>query len=194
MTEGGERYGSRRRMTVWVALALLLLLPFFAMQVTDQVKWNLADFAIFGGLLAAARVTYELAARTSRNTAYRFALSIALVAAFTLVWVIGAVGILGTEDNDANLLFVGVLAFGIIGAVISRCQPLGMARAMFATALAQAVVAVIALIAGFGSTGPIWPLDVLISMVFFTVLWLLSGWLFGRAARESAAAGGASAS
>ena len=64
-----------------------------------------------------------------------------------------------------------------------------MARALFATALAQALVAVIALIAGSGSTGPIWPLDIVMSIGFFAALWLLSAGLFRNAAREQSPAG-----
>ena len=45
-------------------------------------------------------------------------------------------------------MYVGVLAVGVVGAVIARFRPNGMARALLATALAQALVAVIALIAG----------------------------------------------
>jgi hypothetical protein len=43
-----------------------------------------------------------------------------------------------------------VLAVGLIGAIIACFRPHGMARALFATALAQALVAVIALIFGLG--------------------------------------------
>jgi hypothetical protein len=35
-------------------------------------------------------------------------------------------------------MYIGVLAVGIIGAIIARLRPRGMARALFATALAQA--------------------------------------------------------
>jgi hypothetical protein len=85
------------------------------------------------------------------NTAYRFAVGVALAAAFILVWLNLAVGVIGTEDDLATLMYVGVLAVGIIGAIIARFRPHGMARALFATALAQALVAVTALIFGLGS-------------------------------------------
>jgi hypothetical protein len=58
-----------------------------------------------------------------------------------------------------------------------------MARAMVATALAQALVFAAALIAGLGFTGPI--------TVFFAALWLTSAWLFRKAAREQTATGAA---
>ena len=187
--DGGGRRGSRWRIAAWAAAALILLLPLFAMQVTDQIVWDVADFAIFGALLVGVGVTYELAARRTRNAAYRSAVGVALAAAFILVWVNSAVGLIGTERDHANLMYGGVLAVGIIGAIIARFQPHGMARALFATALAQALVAVIALIAGFGSAGPAWPLDILISTGFLAALWLLSAWLFRNAARKGPPAG-----
>ena len=79
------------------------------------------------------------------NTAYRFAVGLALTAAFVIVWMNAAAGLIGIEDDDpANLLYVGVLAIGFIGALLARLQPRGLSRALFATALAQAVVGVIA--------------------------------------------------
>ncbi|TFG52494.1 MAG: hypothetical protein E4H37_05830 [Gemmatimonadales bacterium] len=182
---GGGRRGSRWRMAAWAAAALILLLPWVAMQFTDEVAWDLADFAVFGALLIGVGVTYELAARMTGNTAYRAAVGVALAAAFLLVWVNGAVGIIGSEDNNANLMYGGVLGVGIIGAVLARFRPHGMARALFAMALAQAVVAVIALIAGSGSPGS-GPLEIVGLNGFFIVLFVGSALLFRKAARGRA--------
>lgn len=159
---GTGRRWSRLRIAAWAGATLLLLLPLFAMQFTDEVDWDVVDFAGFGALLVGVGVTYELAARKTGSTAYRSAVGVALVAAFVLIGMNAAVGIIGTEHDDANLMYGAVLGVGTIGALIAGFQPRGMARALFATALAQALVAVIALIAGLGSTGPIWPLDILI--------------------------------
>ena len=80
------------------------------------------------------------------NTAYRLAVSLALMTAFVILWLNAAAGLIGIEDDDpANLLYVGVLAIGFIGAIIARLQPRGLAYALFATALAQALVGAIAL-------------------------------------------------
>ena len=178
---GGGRRGSRWRLAVWGTAAFVLLLPLVAMQFTEEVAWDLADFVIFGAMLAGACGTYELAARTTVNKAYRAAVGVALAAAFILIWLNLAVGIIGAEDNPANLMYGGVLAVGIIGAVIARFEPHGMARALIATALAQAIVAVIALIAGLGYT--------LILTAFFVALWLTSARLFRKAAQEQASSG-----
>ena len=80
------------------------------------------------------------------RTAYRVAAGLALTAAFLIVWLNAAAGLIGIEDDDpANVLYFGVLAIGLMGAVVARLQPRGLALALLATALAQAVVGVIAL-------------------------------------------------
>jgi phosphoglycerol transferase MdoB-like AlkP superfamily enzyme len=86
-------------------------------------------------------------------------------------------------------MYGGVLAVAIIGAFIARFRAHGMARALAATALAQALVGVIALAAGFGSTAPSFPEAILFLTGFFVGLWLISAWLFRRAARERTHAG-----
>jgi hypothetical protein len=174
-----------------VIAALILLLPLVAMQFTDEVDWDETDFVVMGAMLFAACGTYELAARMTGNVAYRAAVGVAVVAAFILVWMNLAVGIIGSEDNPANLMYGGVLAVAILGALVVRFQPRGMARTLAATALAQALVGVIALIAGLGSTGANWPRVIVVLTAFFAALWLLSAWLFRKAAREQTSAGAA---
>lgn len=180
---GGGRRGNRWRIAIWGSAALLLLLPLVAMQFTNEANWDETDFMVFGAMLLAACGTYELAARMTGNSAYRAAVGVAVAAAFILVWMNLAVGIIGDEDNPANLMFGGVLAVGIIGAVIARFQPQGMARALMTTALAQALVGVIALAMG--------SVEAFALTAFFAALWLTSAWLFRKAAREQVPAGAA---
>ena len=131
---------------VALATALVLLVPLLT-----GWPWGLADFVIAGSLIFGTGLAVVLVASGAGDVAYKAAVGVALAAAFLLVWVNLAVGIIGTEDNPANLMYVGVLAVGLVGAMISRFRSPGMARALFAMALAQALVAVIAVIAGFGS-------------------------------------------
>ena len=167
-----------------LATAFILLLPLLAMQITDEVVWGLADFAVAAVLLVGTGLMYELGARKGDNVAYRAAVGVALAAGLLLVWVAIAVGILGVEGDPADLMYIGVLAVGLIGAIIVRFQPHGMARALFATATAQALVAVIALVAGmqhaeFSSVSEILGVNGL-----FVALWVVSALLFRRAARK----------
>ncbi|PST24176.1 hypothetical protein C7U60_09675 [Mesorhizobium plurifarium] len=160
-----------------------MLLPLLAMQVTAEVVWDGADFAIFGAMLIVAGGVCELATRISASGAYRAAVGIAVAAAVALIWTNLAVGLIGAEDDPANLLYGGVLGVGIIGAFIARFRPNGMAHAFLATALVQAVVAAVAVAAGMGyPSSP--PLEILGVNALFAVLWLASALLFRRAARE----------
>jgi hypothetical protein len=180
----GARRGRFWRTAPWAAAALLLLLPLFAMQFTDEVDWDETDFIVFGAMLFCACGAFERAARTTGNIAYRAAVGVAVVAAFILIWMNLAVGIIGSEDNPANLMYGGVLAVGLLGSLAARFQPLGMARALAATAFAQTLVGAVALIAGWGSTGANWPRVIVVLTAFFAALWLLSAWLFRNAARS----------
>jgi hypothetical protein len=167
---------------VVLVAACILLLPLVAMQVTDEVRWDLADFAVAGALLVGTGLLYELAARRAGTVVYRAAVGAALAAALLLIWVNLAVGIIGEPDEPANVMYLGVPAVGIIGAIIARLRPQGMARALVATALAQALVTVIVLVRGLGApaTGP---LEVVALNGFFIALFVGSAWLFRLAAR-----------
>jgi len=181
-TKAGCRDKKFWRIARWSLAALILLLPLLAMQFTTEVAWDFADFMIFGALLAGAGGAYELAMRVSGHRAYRAAIAVALAAAFILIWVNLAVGIIGDEGNPANLMYVGVLAVGIIGAIITRGQPRGMARTLSVMAFTQAFVPVIALlflkIAPI--LGPAW-LIILVLNIGFIILFVGSALLFRRA-------------
>ncbi len=108
------------------------------------------------------------------KTTYRVAASLAVGATLLLLGFQGAVA---TADDSPGLIFFAVLAVGIIGALLARFQPEGMARAMFVTALAQAFVAVGAMFA--------WQQYLELSLFngFFIALWIGSALLFRQAAR-----------
>jgi hypothetical protein len=86
-----------------------LLLPWLAMQFTDEVAWDETDFIVFGAMLAGACGAWELAARMTGSTAYRAAVGVAVMSAFILVWMNLAVGMIGSEDNPANPMHAGPL-------------------------------------------------------------------------------------
>jgi hypothetical protein len=52
------------------------------------------------------------------------------------------------RDDPANMMYLGVLLVGLIGAVIAHLEPQGMSRALFATAFAMVLIPAIALIIG----------------------------------------------
>ena len=123
-----------------------------------------------------------MAERVESKVMYRTAAGIAVMAALILIWLSLGVGIIGADGDPANLLYGGVLAIGIVGAVAARFRAEGMARVLAAMAAAQVVVGGLALAGGWGRDSTNWPLDILGLTAFFVVLWLLSAWLFRRAA------------
>jgi hypothetical protein len=188
---GRHSKASRARTAIVLVPAFILLLPLVAMQITDEVVWGLADFVIAGVFLVGAGLTYASVARRAGNVAYRAAAGIAIATALILLFLMGAVGVIGEDGDPADLMYLGVLAVGIVGAIVARFQPEGMARALLATALAQALVAVIALIAGKHQApmSSVW--EILGLNAFFVALFVGSALLFRHAARKRPRAGAA---
>ena len=184
MDDSTGRRWSLWRIAGWSAAALLLLTPLVAMQFTDEVDWTVSDFVFAAVLLLSVGIPLELIVRRTSDITYRAAFGVALLTAFLLVWVNGAVGIIGSEDEAVNLLYGGVLAVGLLGTLLARFRPRGMARVLLATALAQASVAVGAMAAGAGGpeSGPV---EIVAVNGFFVTLWLASAVLFRNAAEDA---------
>lgn len=175
----GERSGARRgsvwRMFGWGFAALLLLLPLVAMQFTDEVDWTVGDFIFAALLIGSVGLAYELTVRVSRSWPFRAGIGLALVASFLTVWVNGAVGMIGSEENPYNLLFLGVILLALIGGVVAGFRARGMALAMAAAAVAQGSLGIVGAFADLRG-------GILATM--FAGLWLLSAALFWKAALD----------
>ena len=148
------------------------------------MNWDLLDFLVFGGMISALLLIILVARRRSANPSYRFAMAIAGLGAFLVAWINGAVGIIGNEDNDANLLFFGVLGVAAVGALLARFKAGGMAKTMYFVAGLQVFVAAFAVAADLGAGGPAWPRGLLSITAVITLVWLSSAWLFGKAAKR----------
>ena len=178
MESGNRGRANKVRMVVWGLASALWLAPLVAMQFTREVNWTAGDFVVFGAMLLLALGAYEIGARLSSNRSYRAGVAVAVVGGFLLVWSNLAVGIIGDGESLANLAFFGVLLVGMIGALVAWFRPAGMARALYATAIANAALSLTCLAAGWDNRGAMLSL-------FFILFWLLSAGLFGKAARES---------
>lgn len=174
---GVQRRGSPWRIAGWSIAALILLLPLVAMQFTDEVNWTIFDFIFAGVLIGGTGLLFELAVRMSRNVAYRMGVGLALAASFLIVWVNGAVGMIGDEGNPYNLLFIGVILLAIVGSVAARFRAAGMALTMLVAGIMHACVAVGGMAAD--------PRGGIFSSVF-ALIWLLSAALFRKAANKEA--------
>lgn len=169
--------GNPLRPFIWGGAALLLCVPLVAMQFTDEVDWDGLDFLVMGILLGGACAAYELGARLSGHWAYRGGFAAAILGGFLMTWINLAVGIVGSEDNPVNALFFAILLVGAIAAPLGRFRPLGMARAMYATAIAQGLVTAWIALAGHGYT--------FVLAGFFIAIWLSAAHLFRRAHEDA---------
>lgn len=158
---------SERRISGSIASRMIRGLPADAWWRTEQ-GWAIADHVSPEELVRIGRI------------AYRRAVGVAVGGALVLYWLIGAVGIIGTEGDAADRLYLGVYATGVIGAALSRLRPIGMARTLAAMALVQASVAVVALVAGMVPAYNS-PFEIVALNGFFVVLFAASAWLFRRA-------------
>ncbi|NNE68352.1 MAG: hypothetical protein HKN33_17435 [Pyrinomonadaceae bacterium] len=175
----------RARVFAWVFGLFALCLPLVAMQFTEEVNWSLGDFIVFGGMLAGVGILFELAARSTKNTGYRIGVGLALLGAFLLTWANLAVGIIGNENNEANVLYFGLLLLGFIGALVVRFKPSGMAFVMAAVTVLLIMIAAFALFLGLGSSSPTWPRGIVVATVLLGALWIGSALCFRKAGRES---------
>ena len=173
----------RYRIIGWSLAALLLAAPAVAMRFSDEVNWGAEDFGLFGAMLLAAGAGAELACR-AQSLAYRAGAALAVSGTFLMVWISVAVGILG--DGRSDLVYVGVLATGLAGAVLARFEAGGMAKAMTAMAAAQIGVTLFALAVGLAPVGT--AIQAICVNAMFAVLFIGSAVFFRTAARGGEAA------
>jgi len=82
--------------SILTAVVVLLLIPFVAMQFTDEVSWTIFDFIVMGFLLLSTGLLCEFAIRKVTQSKHKIAICAAILLAFLLVWAELAVGIFGT--------------------------------------------------------------------------------------------------
>lgn len=179
------------RVAGWGAAAGLLLLPLIAMQFTEEVNWTAGDFVFAAALFLIVGGAAEATVRLAKSFAYRAAVALALIAGFVTIWATGAVGIIGSEQDDSNAMFLALLLLGALGAFAVRFRAPAMAWVLGAMALGQMAIGVVALAFGLGAADPSWPMDVVLATAILTVFWLLSAGLFRMAGQgRGAGAGG----
>lgn len=162
------------RLALWGGALLVLALPYLTMQVSSEMNWTGFDFVTFGVMLAVACGGVELAVHLSDQNSYRIAAILALGGGFLMVWANLAVGIIGNENNPQNLLFFGVLAVGVIGALLSRFRASGLVLTLRTMAVAQLLLGIAA-----------WALDwafLPVFTLFYVALWGMAAQLFAKAA------------
>lgn len=185
--------GGRRR-NLWkgpaLMTALILMIPLLGNRFIDGWNWPARAFVLVGALLFGIGLTYQLVTRNRDAIVYRAAVAIAFGASFVLVWSNFVQA--ADEVNPAALMYLWVPIVAAIGAAIARFRPVGMARALFVTALTQALVLAIVLSRNppvTAWTAPVW--RGFCGNAVFLVLFVGSGLLFRKAGRGESSRGGA---
>ena len=148
--------------------------PLIGMQLTNEVNWSPGDFLFAALMLGLVGTTLELVVRTRAQWSYRIAAIIAVGTCFVTVWGNLAGGLVGSEDNLANLYFFVPPIVAILASALARFRARGMTFAM-------AIAAGTQLIAGFvvGSGGD--TIEVWVVTGVFTLAWLVAAYLFSMA-------------
>ncbi|WP_026995626.1 hypothetical protein [Flectobacillus major] len=87
---------NKRLLGILMVIPMVLLVPFTAMQFTNEVNWTLFDFVVAGVLLLSVGLALELVLRKVKTIKLRMMIGLALLVAFLLVWAELAVGIFGS--------------------------------------------------------------------------------------------------
>ena len=85
-----------RLIAILSSVLIILLIPLVAMQFTNEVNWNFADFIILGILLLATGLSCELVLRQVKSVTNRIIICGIILFVLFLVWAEMAVGIFGT--------------------------------------------------------------------------------------------------
>lgn len=96
-TETTPKTKVTQRLSIVVGIVVfILLIPFVAMQFTNEVKWSIGDFVIMGILLLATGVTIEILTRVVKSAQLKIAFTLIVLLILFLIWAELAVGVFGS--------------------------------------------------------------------------------------------------
>lgn len=186
-----EKKSLKVRLGIWAIVVILLLIIPLVLTIRDGnvegVGWNWSpfDFVFAFIVLFGSGAAYEYISRKFKNTTYKSAVALGVLSTLMLIWMNGAVGIIGDEDEWPNMLYLGVFLCGFFGTIISRFKPRGMARTLFTMATVQMLIPLIAFLTVAEKVifDPPGVLGVLAINTFFAALFTISGFLFRKASK-----------
>jgi hypothetical protein len=169
---------------VAIIVGLILLIPLWGNFNVEGWNWSPFDFVAAFVVLFGAGSTFEWIASKGGTSAYRIAAGVACATGLVLLWINMAVGLIGSDRNPANFMYLAVLALAFSGAYLAGFDARGMSRALLTTAVAQALVPVFALIFNPNDFSP-GVAQVFALNAFFVAMWIVAAMLFRHAAGSS---------
>jgi len=146
----------------------------------------MADFVVAGGLLAVLGSGASWVLRPGRLWSRRLADFGMIGGNVLLIWINGAVGIIGAAEQDANILYLMLPVIAFAGVVASRWRGQAKPVASLVSAATMVLIGGIAVALGWGEGSASWPVDVLVITAVFVTGFLFAAWLYGRADRVDA--------
>lgn len=116
--------------------ALFMLFPLFGSLYIEGWHWHPFGFVVVAALVFSVCFAYKLVTRNHGSLAYRAATGIAFFLTLALAW--SSLVQWADVNRYAAIHFI-VPVVEAIGVAFARLRPSGMARALFATAIAQTV-------------------------------------------------------
>ncbi|PZP52280.1 MAG: hypothetical protein DI598_01135 [Pseudopedobacter saltans] len=89
-------YTNKRLFIILLTATALLLVPFLAMQFSNEVSWSIIDFIVAGILLYSTGLACEMILRKVKTKKQKIVLCLIVLAAAFLIWAELAVGIFHT--------------------------------------------------------------------------------------------------
>ena len=83
----------KRLIVILLISSIILLVPFIAMQFTDEVNWKASDFVVGGFLIFGTGIGCEIVLRLVKKPKSRIVMCLTLLFALLLIWAELAVGI-----------------------------------------------------------------------------------------------------
>jgi hypothetical protein len=126
-----------------VALGALaaLMVPLVASQFVEDWHWGAGGFVFVYVLFFATGMAYALIAKKMNMWAYKVGVGLALVTGFAFGW--SNMVQVADSGHPENLVYYSVLVVGIVGALLARLQPRGLAYTLFAMAATLALIVVV---------------------------------------------------
>jgi hypothetical protein len=166
-----------------ITTGIILMIPLIMMQFSTEVDWSVSDFVLAGLLLFTAGFALWMAFLSKSSSLQKLAAGSWIGIIFLMTWANLAVGLIGSGPNTANLMFIGVIAVAVAGAIISKFQYKGMAKTLMATLAAHIIVMGISLVLEMHKMPGISLTEILGINGFFMLLWAGSGLMFRLTAR-----------
>jgi hypothetical protein len=159
-----RRFLNPWRIAGWGTMATLLSIP-----ALFDFPWSPGDFVVMGILLGSVGLGIEFLVRRSGSAFVRLGAIVGVLTCFLTIWVNLAVGMIGSENNPYNQLFLFPILIFIAGTFVTKFQPRGMTYVLLAAAAVQ-------LLLGAGGLGT--DLRGARFSMIFSLFWLFGAGLF----------------